>query len=121
MNDAPDDRERLLAETLHGDWTGGPAGAMPRRAAAYARRRHAVRRASLALAAAATVAAVFLFVQRAHSPLTPSAPPVAVVPPSAHPGYEIISDDELVATLRDRPLLVLPQENGTKKIVLLDR
>jgi hypothetical protein len=36
-------------------------------------------------------------------------------------GYEIISDDELVAELPDEAILVLPQENGTRKIVLLDR
>ncbi len=35
------------------------------------------------------------------------------------PGYEIVSDEEFFALLRDRPLLVLPEEKGAKKFVVL--
>ncbi len=122
MNSRPDNRTRLLAETLEGDWATGPAAAMARRAAAHARRRRAAKHAGLALVATAAVATIIFFGTRARLPdVARSAPEVAVVSPAAHAGYEIISDDELIATLRDRPLLVLPQENGSKKIVVLDR
>ena len=33
--------------------------------------------------------------------------------------YEIISDEELLAQLRDRPILVVRKENGSREIVLL--
>ena len=115
MNDPRDKRTRLLAETLHGDWTGGPAAEMAQRAAAHARRRRASQRTTLVITAAAVVGAVIFAGHRPRSAVPP--PPTSV----AQRGYEIISDDELVAQLRDRPLLVLPQENGAPKIVLLDR
>lgn len=115
MNNRPDDRTRLLADSLHGDWTSGPAAAMARRAAVHARRRRGLKHASLVLTAAAAIAAGILVSHRARPPVTPTPSPGATL------GYEIISDDELVAQLKDRPLLVLPQENGAKKIVLLDR
>ena len=79
-----------------------------------------MKRASFSVVAAVAVGAVLLVLRKP----APIAPPVAMtgsVPTAAPAGYEIISDEELIATLRDRPLLVLPQENGTKKIVLLDR
>ncbi len=103
-------------ETLHGDWTAGPAAEMARRAAARARLRRAVRQSAPIVAAAAAIAVVMFFTTRQPAPA-----PVASGATAANPGYEIISDDELLATLRDRPLLVLPQENGSKKIVVLDR
>ena len=117
MNDPHDRRAQLLAETLHGDWAGGPASAMARRAAALARRRRRLKHTAVTLAAAVALAAVMLVGNRARWPLAAPRTPAAVVPR----GYEIISDDELVALLRDRPLLVLPQEDGSKKLVLLDR
>jgi hypothetical protein len=116
MNNPPDDRTRLLAEMLHGDWTSGPAAEMARRAAAHARLRRTVRRSAVAAGVVAAIAVTLFF-----SPRRPALAPASVVTTAAKPAYEIISDEELLATLRDRPLLVLPQENGTKKIVLLDR
>ncbi len=91
---------------------------MARRAAAHARLRLRTRQAATGAVAAAAIAvtATLLFPWRQPSPL-----PIAPIATVAKPAYEIISDDELLATLRDRPLLVLPQENGGKKIVLLDR
>ena len=115
MNDSRDPRTKLLAETLDGDWAEGPAAAMARGAAAHARRRRVVRRTSLVLTAAAALAVVIFTGKLTHAP----APLVQVA--AVHRGYEIISDDELVALLRDRPLLVLPQANGAKKFVVLDR
>jgi len=48
-------------------------------------------------------------------------PPVSTPPPVAHlaPAYEIISDEELFALLRDRPLLILPEAREGRRIVLL--
>ncbi len=122
MNDSSDPRTKLLVEALHGDWADGPAAAMARRAAAHARQRRAAGRTLATLGAVATLVAAILVAQ---SRRTPAPAPIAThpLPPAVatHPGYEIISDDELVALLRDRPLLVLPEQNGEKKIVLLDR
>ena len=115
MNDSPNRRTELLADTLEGSWATGPAAEMARRAAAHARRRRALKGAALTFTAAAAIAGAFFAGNRTR---LPAALPLA---PVARPGYEIISDDELVAQLKDRPLLVLPQENGAKKIVLLDR
>ena len=48
-------------------------------------------------------------------------PSVSTPPPVAHhaPAYEIISDDELSALPRDRPLLILPEARKGRRIVLL--
>lgn len=115
MSDLPNRRAQLLADTLHGDWAGGPAAGMARRAAAHARNRRAVKTAVLTFAAAAALGAMVFVSNQKHGPM--ASPPA----PAAHLGYEIISDDELVAQVHDRPLLVLTEKNGSKKIVLLDR
>lgn len=108
-----DKRTRLLAETFHGDWSDGPAAEFARRAAHSARRLRR-RRQTVLVASALTLVAFFALSRRAAAP--PSAPGrlVPVVP-----AYEIISDDELLTTLHDRPLLVLPQGKGPRKIVVL--
>ena len=114
MNDPRDLRTKLLAETLHGDWADGPAAAMARRAAAHARRRRALQRAALTLTAVAAMgAAVFVGHRTRQLVVMPPAP-------NAPAAYEIISDEELMVLLRDRPLLVLPQPNGSKKFVVLE-
>ena len=104
----------MLAETFHGDWAAGSARDFARRAALHARRRRGLRQAILGAGTIAGLAAVLFIVL--HRPATDRlAPP----PGKVAPAYEIISDDDFIALLRDRPALVLPQENGTKKIVLL--
>jgi hypothetical protein len=46
---------------------------------------------------------------------------VSIAPtPVAVRGYEIISDDELLAQLQDQPVLVVKRANGTREITLLD-
>ena len=116
MINRPDDRTRLLAETLDGEWAAGSTAAMAKRAAAHARRRRAVRSAATAATLGAAAVAVFFFSARRPAAPLPASHEVIV-----KAGYEIISDEEFLATVHDRPLLVLPQENGSKKIVLLDR
>jgi hypothetical protein len=114
MSNKDDRHSELLAETFHGDWTGGPAGDFARRAAQHARRHRGRRQALLFAGAATGLAAAIMF--SVHRPV-PAALARATQDPA--PAYEVISDDDLIAGVRDRPVLVLPQENGTKKIVLL--
>lgn len=132
MNKPHDPRDHLLADALHDDWTSGPASAMARRAAASARRRRAVRRGAVAIGSAALIAFASFTLSRESpalpvrqlSPASPNAiaqvaPAVAAAPAEKTPGYEIVSDEEFFALLRDRPLLVLPEEKGAKKFVVL--
>lgn len=115
MNKKPDQREQLLAELFHSDWAEGPAGNFARLAAAQARRQRLVRRGLAGACTAAVVA--FLLLASVHRP----GPAQNVAAPTkATAGYEIISDDELLARLHDRPLLAVRQENGTRKFVLLE-
>lgn len=129
-----DPRARLVAETFHDDWAGGPTATFARRAAAHARTRRTARRVIVA-AGAVTALALAFFVSTRRTPLAPStAPAVTLASTSAArslasatpfapktPAYEIISDAEFEALLSDRPLLILPQQGGAKKFVLLDR
>lgn len=126
MNDPrqPEPHEQLFTEVFHEDWTGGPAADFARAAAASVRRRRAGRRTLASTAALAVVAAAFVFApgRRSAASRLPPPSPASVTPARvAPPAYEIISDEEFVAEVSDRPLLVLPQEDGTKKVVLLDR
>lgn len=115
MNEPPNPHTRLLAETFHNDWATGPARAMALRAAAQVRRRRLIRRSALAGAASCVVLAWIMFANRPRS--TPTVAPVAVAP--ATPAFEIITDEQLFAELRDRSLLVLPNEKNGPRIVLL--
>jgi hypothetical protein len=117
MNKPDHDREKLLAEAFHGEWTEGSAAGFARAAAAQARRRHTVRRTLLASTAMAAAALLLTWLNRPtdrHSGI-----PTASSPAPA-PAYEIISDDELLLQLRDQPLLVVRRENGTREFVLLE-
>jgi hypothetical protein len=116
MNDRNDKDAKLLAGAFHDDWADGPAAAFARAAAASARRRRAAHRTLRGATVAAALGAVAFVALRqppAPAPLrTVTSPPVAR-------SYEIISDDELLAQLRDRPLLMVKKENGEKEFVLL--
>ncbi len=121
MTENPDPRARLVAETFNDDWNTGPGSTFARHAAAHARRRRAMRRALAAGGALSVAFAVVVFSARFRVP--PNRPDVSNDLPlaSVSPAFEIISDDELMIALRNRPLLVLPQETGARKFVLLDR
>ncbi len=127
MNEESDSRTRLVAEAFHDDWASGLAGAFARAAAAHARRRRALRRSLLVSGAVAVVLAALLAVSRERSPesVECAAKPFRTIPsPPAllsvvSPAFEIISDEELMLQLRERPLLILPQPNGTHEFVLL--
>lgn len=101
-------KERLITETF-GD---GHGQSFARAAAAHARRRHAVRQLSVAAAAAAAAIAVLIAIQR------PAIEPQSAAIASA-PAYEIISDDELLANLRDQPVLILKDHTGITGVIFL--
>ena len=114
MNERPSpaDRDRLLADAYHDDWTSGPAGALASRAARTIRRRRAIRRL---LATAATVA---FLASGAWWFAFPPRPTVGVA--ASARGYEIISDAELMSCLRDQPMMILTGADGQKEVIWLD-
>ncbi len=129
MNEKPDPRARLVAETFTDDWGTGPAAGFALAAAALARRRRRLHRTLQVGAAVALAFASAVFLQRVR---TPAVPPVATAAPrlpireaasapKISPAFEIISDEQLFAELRGRPLLILPQSPDGRRIVLLDR
>lgn len=126
MSNRPDNDVKLLAEAFHDDWVGGLAADFARAAAAHARARRRARRTFAALGAAAAAA---LLVFSTSRPVAPAPEVAAALPshriattamtmPSAR-GYEVISDEELLAHLREQPVFVLKKEDGTREIVLL--
>ena len=118
MNDKNDPRARLVAETFHDDWSEGPASEFALRAAAHARTQRFLRRAFATGGAFVAVATGLFFTTIRRPAAPPAVSSVAVVTKPAA-AYEIISDDELIRLLRDRPLLILPQERADRRFVLL--
>ncbi|MEO5961024.1 MAG: hypothetical protein ABIR80_18105 [Opitutaceae bacterium] len=118
MNNNRDRDAKLLAETFHADWDTGPAATFARAAAATARRRRTLRHTFAATAAALAIGAFTLVATRPEPLATSVRVPVAktAIPQR---GYEIISDDELLAQLHDRPLLVVQRAGGKKEFVWL--
>jgi hypothetical protein len=101
-------KNQLLAETL-GDGDGESFAGI---AAAHARRRHAVKRYTLpAVALAAMVGALTAI----HQPSSKSQPTAR----ASLPSLEIISDEELLAQLRDEPVLILKDGAGITGVVFL--
>lgn len=121
MTDRDDKQAQLLADTFHADWSTGRAAGFARTAAAQVRRRRRMRGALALTGVAALIAATSFVAWRERAPVESAKPRVAASQPALlNPrGYEIISDDQLIAQLRDRPLLVVQRENGTREIVLL--
>lgn len=78
-------------------------------------------RAVAAGGALTVVFTVLLVSARLRVPPTGPGPSKAMPAAAVSPAFEIISDEELMAALRNRPLLVLPQETGARRFVLLDR
>jgi hypothetical protein len=120
MNKSTRKDERLLAETFHENWESGATAQFARAAAAHARHR---RRTRQVLASAGTVAtlalAIFVTRERVRPPAVALAVPAAATT-AAQRGYEIISDDELLAQLRDLPVLAVQKANGTREVVVLE-
>lgn len=116
MNSQQREREKMLAEAFHGEWSHGPSAQFAQRAAAAARRREGDRAMLLAAGAAAGIAATLLFSFRQTEAMRPSS---ATVPPAAA-SYEVISDAELLAKLTDRPLLVIRPGDRAAEFLLLE-
>jgi hypothetical protein len=114
MIEKPDQRTSLLAEAFHENWNDGPIALYARQAAAHARQRRRWRHGLLAGATAGVVAALMMMSVHRIVPVRIAGP----LKPA--PAYEIISDEELLALLHDRPLLVVQKENGTRELVLLE-
>jgi hypothetical protein len=117
MNDSRRDEDRLLVDVFHDDWNKG-AAQFARVAAANARRRRTMRQAVIAstTTAAMLVAAVIVFY--------PRTPPAQRLTASEHQpqpprNYEIISDAELLASLRDRSVVMVTRSNGSSEFVLV--
>lgn len=116
MNDPRDPRTRLLAETLQGDWENGPVSRLAAAAAGQARWRRRRRHALAGLGSVATLALVALL----WLPPRPAPPAAAPAPVTlAPPAYEILTDEQLLAELHDRPLLSVGGPDGAPRIVVL--
>lgn len=103
-------REHLLAETL-GDNEGA---SFARAAAAHARRHRMGKQAGLAAGVSCALVAALVLTR------PPTAQPPAVA--DAHtpaPVLEIISDQELLAQLKDQPVLILKDQTGITGVVFL--
>lgn len=119
MSDRNDVHDKLLAGAFHDDWASGSAAELARTAAAHARRRQRTRRALASAGAGVAVLAVGFLALRPvpRAPVAPAA--VAPAPAVAARGYEIISDADLMTQLRDRSLLVVQKQNGSREYTLL--
>jgi hypothetical protein len=117
MNDSESDKAKLLADAFYDDWSTGAPLHYARAAAKFARRRratrHAVAATSVVIAAAALVLGVGMHLRARSSPRSPER--LA----GSRQNYEIISDTELLAQVRDRPLLALRDSNRITKVILL--
>ena len=116
MSESRDRQAKLLAETFHAEWADGAPAEFARNAAAQARRRVFARRAAFTAGGVAAVVAAVIALQHT-TPSTDTGPGMAISAP-AKPGYEIISDVELLHELNDRPLIVVQHENGAREFVL---
>src|SRR4051812_18099113 len=93
-------KKQLIADVL-GD---GDGGAFALQAAALARRRRTTRRTLTASGALAALAAAVTLA-------THPAPQVAVQPALSPPFVQIISDQELIAALKDEPVIFIKADN----------
>jgi hypothetical protein len=134
-----DVRARLISDLHAEDWEGGAPGDFARQAAACARGRVRRRRVAgvsgmLALAAAIWVGGVWLaggadgarspsselrMARRAPMSEPPRSFPAALMPGRGQP-FEL-SDDEALSLLRGRPLMIVPEADGGRRIILLDK
>lgn len=103
-------REQLLADAL-GENRGED---FARVAAARVRRQRVARQLGAAAGVACLLAAAFTFRPQPAVPQND----MAVAAPS--PTLEIISDQELLAQLKDQPVLILKDDNRITGVVFLD-
>lgn len=116
MSEEPKARSRLIDDTLNEGWESGPAAEFARRAAAQVRRRRSLQRTLLG--GGALAGGILAVVLANHRPASIN-PGIQVA--HATPGYEIISEEQLLAAWGDRPVLILPAESLERRLVLLNR
>lgn len=106
-------KERLLAETLADE----DGARFAQAAAAHARRRRAIRQMGLAAATLALVLVAGVLL----APKPPSKTVTGIVQrgPFSRANVEIISDQELLAQLKDEPVLLLKDGSGITGVVFL--
>ncbi len=119
MNDRNDPRARLVADAYHEDWNSGPMRELAQRAAAHARTRRRVRRTAGTTAVAACVLAIAVFAFRPKFVVPANVAADVAEPKTTR--YEIISDEEFFTLIDRRPVLILPQQDGARRIVVIDR
>jgi hypothetical protein len=100
-------KEHLIADTFTGE--SGEEFALL--AAAHVRRRSTVRRAAFAAVLIVAISMTIVVTRQARTV------PVTVLPPAL--SFEVISDDELVAQLKDQPVLLLKDGSGIREVVFL--
>ena len=118
MNDSRNHEDRLIADVFHDDWDKGAAAQFARVAATTARKRRTRRQTVIAstTSAAMLAAAVIAFYPRTR----PAQPlPASKHQPNPARNYEIISDAELLATMRDRSVVMVTRSNGSGEFVLV--
>lgn len=119
MNNDSERHDRLVSEAYHGDWSDGPASGFAREAAYHARRLRRRRQALAGFAGAALLAVVAAMWFARPIPSARAVPKVEAAVKSVAPAYEIISDQELLAEVRDRPLLAMHDHDDKMKITVL--
>ena len=109
---------KLVTDLFHTQWNEGSVAACARRAAAHARHRHTIRK-SFIVAACVVLGGGMTFFSVFHWLAARSEIPLPRFTENTR-GYDIISDDELVAQLNDRPLLLVRRDSNSREIVILD-
>ena len=118
MNDSRNDHDRLLLDIFHDDWDKGAAAQLPRMAAAHARQRRRTKHVLTAATACAALLGLSVVAFNSRMQSTPVA--AASLPqPKMAQAYEIISDAELLAVLRDRSVVMIKQPDGTNEFALV--
>lgn len=128
MNSSERNHDRLLAELFHGEWDSGAIARAARLAAGRTRRYRRRRRITTATGGIVAACAIMWFAWRSSDRDTGYIPPQSPKPqvvhaaPTPQPSLEIISDNELLALLHDRSLLVIRDndQGHITEIVFLD-
>ncbi len=117
MKNSRSEREtELLADLFHENWDTGKAVYYARQAAVLVRRRRLVKTSLAATALVTLLAALFWPVVRERSIPRER---MAKDPAPVQRNYEIITTDQLLNQLRDRPILVVKEGRAGKKVILL--
>ncbi len=108
----------LIADLFHESWDSGEVAGYARKAARRTRRRRILRKSLAAAGIALLLATLSFFFVRSPSS-APTEQPFSSANASPE-NYEVISTDQLLSAIRDRPILVV--RNGkSEKVILLSK